>query len=150
LSVQASFAGTLRTPTNTHQSPAWLFIRTTGNGARVKSTVFVSTRAAVIGKATVGRTGNSPAQVDTVSFRGRLIWRPLYFERSARSRSLQEMARGIRTAFCPTATSDGGTGSRPTTTALCAGSRAGPRSTANDGLQCGRCSRLSPISGICS
>src|SRR5450759_1411914 len=77
---RASFAGTLRAPTNIHQSPAWSFMRTHGNGARVKSTVFVSTRAAVIGRATVGRTGKMVPQAVRVSFRGRLSWRPLSFQ----------------------------------------------------------------------
>src|SRR5450759_2270104 len=55
-------------------------MRTHGNGARVKSTVFVSTRAAVIGRATVGRTGKMVPQAVRVSFRGRLSWRPLSFQ----------------------------------------------------------------------
>src|ERR1035437_5927221 len=71
--------GTFRTPTNIHQSPAWSFIRTPGNGARMKSTVGVSTRDAVIGRATVGRTGNRAAQGVAVSFRGGLSWRTLSF-----------------------------------------------------------------------
>src|ERR1019366_9865055 len=60
-------------------------MRTHGNGARVKSTVFVSTRAAVIGRATVGRTGKMVPQAVRVSFRGRLSWRLLSF-RSGHSR----------------------------------------------------------------
>src|ERR1039457_3835309 len=47
---------------NIQQSPAWSFMRTPGNGVRVTSTVGVSTRAAVIGRATVGQTGNRAAQ----------------------------------------------------------------------------------------
>src|SRR5450755_673890 len=78
--IQETFAGRFKPPTNIHQSPAWSFMRTPGNGARVKSTVGVSTRDAVIGRVTVGRTGKRAPQVVRVSFRGRLSGRPLSFQ----------------------------------------------------------------------
>src|ERR1035437_4147815 len=55
-------------------------MRTPGNGGRMKSTIGVSTRDAVIGRATVGRTLKRAPQVVRVSFRGRLSWRPLSFQ----------------------------------------------------------------------